>query len=27
MYGSFYSTEKAVGVIIGTGNTGFHLSR
>lgn len=27
MYGSFYSTEKAVGVIIGTGNSGYHLSK
>ena len=27
MYGSFYSTEKAIGIIIATGNVGYHLSR
>ncbi len=27
MYGSFYSTEKAIGLIIATGNVGHSLSR
>ena len=26
MYGSFYSSEKAVGVVLGVGNMGRHLS-
>lgn len=25
-FGPFYSTEKAVGLIIGTGNVGYHLA-
>ena len=27
MYGSFYSTDKAIGLVIGTGNIGQSLSR
>ena len=25
-YGPFYTTENAIGLIIGTGNVGFHLA-